>query len=287
MKEDQEKMVIVVPWDFTHVSDFALAHAVKIAVMKKYEIILLNIVASKTPIEAIEDARTKINKICEETSKNYKIVCKPIVKEGSVYSAISEYATQADTKLVVMGTHGRSRSQKIFGSKALRVLVGSDAPFIIVKSKPLQSEKISNVVFPIDFRWENKEKLQWAIFIAEAFHSKIHLFKSPHNDSSLQKKVNVNLNFATRFLKQYEIEYEIHTAPKKAKFSKETVNFAKSIDADLIIVMTTKHITVLDMIFGASEQKIIDNDAQIPVMCINPRAGYANMGQFMYGSSTI
>jgi nucleotide-binding universal stress UspA family protein len=173
--------------------------------------------------------------------------------------------------------------QKLFGSKALKVIAGSNTPFIVVKAKPAENLKISNVVFPIDFKSENKEKLNWAIYIGKNFQSKVHLFKYPVTDSDLQKKVNTNLNFAIRFLKQHEIEYEIHTGVKKGSFSKMSIRFAEEINADLIIVMTTKHITFLDYIFGANEQEIIDNSAKIPVMCVNPRAGFSGKAQYLYG----
>jgi nucleotide-binding universal stress UspA family protein len=281
MKDDQENNVIVVTWDFTHVSEYALAHAIKIAYIIRYEIKLLHIVEPGAPSEKIENARIRMTQVSNDTLKYNGINCKVVVKEGCLYSTISDYATQSNTKMVVMGTHGRKGIQKFFGSKALKVLVGSNSPFIVVKAKPSENLKISNVVFPIDFKSENKEKLQWAIFIGQNFQSKIHLFKYPVSDSDLQKKVNTNLNFAIRFLKQNEIEYEIHTAPKKGKFSNETVSFAESINADLIIVMTTKHITYLDFIFGASEQSIIDNSAKIPVMCVNPHVGLG-VGHFLY-----
>jgi hypothetical protein len=95
--------------------------------------------------------------------------------------------------------------------------------------------------------------------------------------------VNTNLNFAIRFLKQNEVEYEIHTAPKKGSFSSSTIRFAKKINADLVIVMTTKHISFFDYMFGADEQEIIDNSAKIPVMCVNPRTGFAGKSQYLYG----
>jgi nucleotide-binding universal stress UspA family protein len=182
-----------------------------------------------------------------------------------------------------MGTHGRKGTQKMFGSKALKVIAGSNTPFIVVKAKPSESVKISNVVFPIDFKSENKEKLQWAISIGKNFHSKVHLFKYPVSDSDLQKKVNTNLNFAIRFLKQNDIEYEIQTATQKGNFANATIRFAKKVNADLIIVVTTKHISIFDYMFGADEQEIIDNSAKIPVMCVNPRAGFAGKSQYLYG----
>jgi len=283
MQEDQDNNVIVVTWDFTHMSEYALAHAVKIAYIMKYEIKLLHIVEPGAASEKIENARRKMAHVCTDTLKRDGIICKVVVKEGNLFSTISDYATQSNTQLVVMGTHGRNGMQKMFGSNALKVLAGSNTPFIVVKSKPAENMKISNVVFPIDFKSENKEKLQWAIYIGKNFQSKIHLFKYPVSDSDLQKKVNTNLNFAIRFLKQSNIEYEIHTAPKKGSFTKAIIRFSEKMQADLIIVMTTKHITFLDYLFGADEQKIIDNSAQIPVMCVNPRVGFAGTGQFLYG----
>jgi len=283
MQEDQDNNVIVVTWDFTHVSEYALAHAVKIAYMMRYEIKLFHVVESGTPSEKIEDARRQMSQVAADTLKRDGIVCKVVVKEGNLFSAISDYATQSNTQLVVMGTHGRKGVQKLFGSKALKVIAGSNTPFIVVKSKPAQILKISNVVFPIDFKSENKEKLQWAIYIGKNFQSKVHLFKYPVSDSDLQKRVNTNLNFAIRFLKQNNIEYEIHTATKKGNFASATIRFSEKINADMIIVMTTKHITILDYMFGADEQKIIDNSAKIPVMCVNPRTGFAGTGQYLYG----
>ncbi len=283
MQEDQDNNVIVVTWDFTHVSDYALAHAVKIAYIMRYEIKLLHIVEPGADPGKIETARRKMAEVCNDTLKHDGIVCKVVVKEGSLFSAISDYATQSNTQLVVMGTHGIKGTQKLFGSKALKVVIGSNTPFIVVQTKPTQNTKISNVVFPIDFKSENKEKLQWAIYIGRNFQSKVHLFKYPVSDSDLQKKVNTNLNFAIRFLKQNNIDYEIHTAPKSGSFARATIRFSEKINADLIIVMTTKHITIFDYMFGADEQEIIANSAKIPVMCVNPRTGYAGTSQYLYG----
>ncbi|HEY9124978.1 MAG TPA: universal stress protein, partial [Bacteroidales bacterium] len=166
---------------------------------------------------------------------------------------------------------------------ALKVLLGSKVPFIVVQDRPRTDEKLSNIVFPIDFRGENKEKLYWAIYLGKYFNSKVHLFKYPVTDPSLQKKVNINLNFAVRFLIQNSLDYEIHTAPK-GEFGKETMKFAQEINADLILIVTSKNVSFIDFIFGSREQYIIANSARIPVMVVNPRSSFAGMGQFMFGN---
>ena len=95
--------------------------------------------------------------------------------------------------------------------------------------------------------------------------------------------MNINLNFAIRFLIQNNIEYEIHEAPKGGNFQKDILAFSKKVMADLILITTTKHITKADFIFGAKEQYLIANEEAIPVMCVNPKSNFAKVGQFMYG----
>jgi len=281
--ENQNTNQILVTWDFTNISQCALEHAVRISRTIKKEIALLHIVPPKSPESDIIARREKMSLVCEETERRFGI--KPIIMiiEGTIFKDIAKYASDNNASLVVMGTHGIKGSQKLFGSWALKVIIGSSVPFIVVQEPPKSHERYSNIVFSIDFKSENKEKLNWAIFLGKYFNSKVHLFKYPVSDKSLQRKINTNLNFAIRFLIQNNLDYEIHSPERSKDFAKETVEFAKKIDADLILIMTTKYITIFDYMFGAKEQRIIANDAKIPVMCVNPKANFATMGQFMFG----
>ena len=114
------------------------------------------------------------------------------------------------------------------------------------------------------------------------FDSKIHMLVSVSSDKNLLKKTNINLNFAVKYLIQNNIEYEIHEV-SKGNFAQQTIDFAQKINADLLLIMTTKNITVADYVIGASEQYIIANSSKIPVCCVNPKSSFAKVGQFMYG----
>ena len=181
-----------------------------------------------------------------------------------------------------MGTHGMKGMQKVTGSWALKVLVRSKVPFIVVQEAPKDLEKYQNIVFPVDFRSENKEKLKIAIFMGKYFDSKVHILKTVTTDKSLLKKTNINLNFAIKYLIQNNIEYEIHDM-KRGSLAHQTIEFGESVAADLIIIMTTKNITFADYVLGAQEQQIIANSSNIPVCCVNPMSSFASKAQFMYG----
>jgi nucleotide-binding universal stress UspA family protein len=278
----QEKKRIIVTWDFSNAAVNALKHAAKIGKIVENDVVLFHVASEETAIPEVEK---KIEEAAKKYTKELEIDISYIIKNGSIFDEISKYASDEknNVNFVILGTHGIKGSQKLFGSKALRVINKSAVPFMVVKNEPDSKERFTDIVFPIDFKSENREKLQWAIFLGKYLNSRIHLFKVPSRDKHLQKKINVNLNFAIRFLIQNNIEYEIHTATSSKNFLKETLAFSMNIKADLILITTTKHMTLLDLIFSAKEQYLIANEAGIPVMCINPRASFAKVSQFMYG----
>jgi len=279
---EEKKKSIMVTWDFSNVSYNALKHAIKMAHILKYKIVLFHIVEDASEEEA---ALKKMESAVDEIKKDLGEEVDSYVNHGKIFKEISDYASKEENNVnfVVMGTHGMKGRQKLFGSWALKVIAGSEVPFIVVQNAPPDKDRYSDIVFPIDFKSENKEKLQWAIFLGKYLNSKIHLYKAPISDKALQKKVNINLNFAIRFLIQNNIDYEIHTSVKSGNFQKEILSFSKRIKADLIMITTTKHITKFDYIFGAKEQYLLSNNEKIPVMCVNPKSNFAKVSQFMYG----
>jgi nucleotide-binding universal stress UspA family protein len=279
---EEQKKLIVVPWDFTHIAEHALAHAVKISHMVGNEICLLHIVDSGISHKDETQKKAQLHQITEESTKKYNVPVIYHISKGSIFSAIAEYANEKEASLVVMGTHGMKGMQKLTGSWALKVIVKSKIPFIVVQDAPVDQERYHNIVFPIDFRGENKEKMQMAIFMGKYFDSKVHLLVSLSSDKNLLKKTNVNINFSVKYLIQNNIDYEIHEV-ERGNFAQQTLDFAQKINADLILIMTTKNITMADYVMGASEQFIIANSSKIPVCCVNPKATFAKVGQFMYG----
>lgn len=279
---EENKKLIVVPWDFTSVAENALAHAVKIGRMIGNDICLLHIIEPEIKPKTAGEKKALMNHLAKENSTRYNINISSQIAKGSIFTAIAEFVNSQDTALVVMGTHGMVGMQKLTGSWALKVIVKSKVPFIVVQDPPSENERYHNIVFPLDFRIESKEKLGMAIFMGKYFDSKIHLLRTNTVDKSLTRKTNINLNFAVKYLIQNNIDYEIHVV-QRGKFAQQTIDFANTINADLILIMTTKDISLADYVLGASEQYIIANSSKIPVCCVNPKASFAKVGQFMYG----
>lgn len=260
---------IVVTWDFTQMSDYAAAHAVKIAEHLNSNIQLLHIVKKEIDVAEYEQ---KLQEAAQKIFEQYNIKPSTKIIVGDIFRSIGDYTSYSenDVNMVIMGTHGMRGMQKLTGSWALKVIASSTVPFLVVQDMP-QDKKLTDVVFPLDFKAENKEKLVWAIYLAQHFALKIHIFKEPIEDKYYLKKINSNLLFAKKYLAKYGIDYEIHTAKVKGKLEAQLIEFAQEIDADMILVMTTKNIGFADYVFGASEQAIISNNAKVPILCVNPR----------------
>jgi nucleotide-binding universal stress UspA family protein len=263
---DQKKTVLVAT-DFTPVASYAADHAQKFAALLKTSVTLLHII--KKEADRI-DAEKKMSEQVAGFYARYGVKPNTIIREGSIFSTIGEAANELPTELVIMGTHGIRGLQHLTGSWALKVIVSSKVPFIVVQEPPKHAT-VSKIVFPVDFKRENKEKIGWAYYVARLFNSKIFIFRSNYNDKGFVRETTKNMAFTEKFFTAKGLEYEIVVAEGKNSFPGETIEFSQKIDADLLLIMTTKSINFTDYIIGASEQYIIANSAQIPVMCINPR----------------
>lgn len=267
--ETTAKKIIMVPWDFSEKAEFALEHAIRLSKILSTDVELIHIVKKE---KELEDATNRLNQIIEETDKKHGVKPISLIKVGNIFTTISEIATEMHAEMVIMGTHGMKGMQKLTGSWALKVIAGSKVPFIVVQ-KPPTTHGFANIVFPLDFRKENKEKINWIYYIARLYNSKFYIIKAKSADKKFVKGIHSNLLFTKKFLSNNQIPFEIHTAEGKKDFTTETIEYAHQIDADLLLIMTTKNINLADYVIGAHEQQIISNKYQIPVMCINPRPG--------------
>jgi nucleotide-binding universal stress UspA family protein len=265
--EKTAKRPILITWDFTEKSEFALDHGVSLAEILGTDVTLIHIVKKD---KETADAEKKFKDVIEKTQKKSSVTVRTIVKTGSIFTTISEVAGDLNAEMVIMGTHGMKGMQKLIGSWALKVIAGSKVPFIVVQAPPT-SHGFQKVVFPLDFRKENKEKINWIYHIGRLYNSKFYIIKDRVTDPKFKKGVNSNLLFTEKFLKSNDIPYEIHTASGKKDFTHEIIDFAHQLNADMILIMTTRKPNIADYVLGANEQQIISNAHQIPVMCINPR----------------
>lgn len=258
---------ILVPTDFSVVGECALQHATKLAQHFDSEVILLHVIAKE---KESEEAKAKLDAVIKKVKTETNINITGMVRVGNIFDDIGGVASKENAKIIIMGTHGAKGIQKLTGSYALKVITNSKVPFIVVQQKPLKKD-YANIVLPLNLSKDTKQKIALATEMAQYFGSKIHIITPKETDVFLARQLKANMAFAVKHLKEQKVEFTTHISDGKiTNFADDVLKYAIANDADLISMVNFEGGGAL---FGTSyEQKILANEAQIAVMCINPVA---------------
>jgi nucleotide-binding universal stress UspA family protein len=268
MKDLSQTLTILVPHDFSDVANTAILHANKLSRFINKPVTLAHVVKSDKDRRTAEE---KLSTLAKRNQEENGIETNSLVVHGDYLEKIGEIAEITKASLVVMGTHGVKGIQKLIGSYALKVITNSNVPYVVVQTTPVKNEGYKNIVLPIDFTRESKQKLDWAVYIAELFNSKFHIVADYESDEFMAKALKNNIAYARNFLKDNNLEFDVHELDKHNNgMVRETLNLARIVNADLIVIMTTLDKSVSEYVLGAPEQALIANETGIPVMCINP-----------------
>jgi nucleotide-binding universal stress UspA family protein len=259
---------VLVPTDFSEAADCATDHAAKVASIFKGEIQLLHVVSKDKQIDA---AKQKLQDIAKNVQEKKGVTTKVIVKKGNIFDDIGEVAREIGASLILMGTHGVKGIQHLVGSYALKVIMNSEVPFIITQKKG-PNQGYNNIVVPISYEEESKQKLTLIVGISKHFGAKVHIFSPKESDEFLRSRLNRQLQFTKKYLEERSVAYDMTLAEEKGDFTRQTAEYAKKIAADLIAVINTGDKGILSDILGGSggEQDLISNKEEIPVIIMNP-----------------
>lgn len=256
----------IVPHDFSEVADNALSHAITTAKVVDAKIYLLHVISKNKEIKAAEDKLIEIAK--KHQDAGVQII--PKVRMGNIFEDIGNFASEHHAELIFMGTHGASGWQHIAGSHALKVITNSTVPFVIVQKQTSISENgYNDIVVPLDLHRETKQKLAIVASMAKFFKSRVHVVTPNETDEFLKNKVDANILFSKRFFEDREIEMTA-TVAHSSGFDKEVVKIAVEKGADLIAIMNQNKDKLLPAFSSNYEQYMITNDANIPILVVNP-----------------
>ena len=273
---------ILVPTDFSTVSENAIDHALTLASHSSAEVYLMHVVSK---VGEVEDARKRLDELISRTlPKAGEVKLHKLVRVGSIYEDIGDAAAEIDASLIVMGTHGMRGMQFLTGSRALRVITSSQVPFIVVQERSIKAGGYDSIVVPLDLHKETRQKLTLVADMAKYFNSKVYLITPREDDEFLHKQLVNNIKFANQYLDERGIPHDATIAEEDSNdFVKAVVRHAVKLDADLITIMNLAQGNIFGVLGVPYEQEILTNEAHIPVMCMNPRETSVGGGWTMQG----
>ena len=285
----EKKQIILVPTDFSDAANTAINHAATVASVSGDEIRLLHIVNKDTKSklkkagESLDDLNAKMDGLVADLKSKYGVKADSHLREGSIFTTIGEVAEEIGARLLVMGTHGVIGMQHITGAWAVKVITSSPVPVIIVQKKALASHGYKTIVFPIDASRETKQKVIHTISMAKHFGSEVKLFASYEGDEFLANARNNNIAWAENMFKKNGVEYSVEHSENSRGLAKNAIKYASQVNADIIVILTdTGEVSVSEFVLGADHEKVINNDAQIATMCVNPVANLYNIGNVLF-----
>jgi len=274
-KSGKFERVVLIPTDFSPVCNNAVRHGVELAKSLKYDAYILHVIDQKVSVKNDDEVteRAEIDKKMKAYTHRYEKGCdikiNTLVREGRILQVINEVAEEVRANLMIMGTHGKKGFQKIFGSYALKVVLDSPCPVIVVQNKGFENG-YKNIVLPVSNTMEARSTVQWAILIAKLFNSRVHLFQALETDPVLNSRLSVVTGQITALLDTNEIPYELVVANKTANFASQVILFSTVNQMDLIMILTVPLNDVPGFNVTAWDEKMMFNEDGIPVMCINP-----------------
>lgn len=266
---------VIVGTDFSKGSYVALEIAVDIANQLHTGIRLLWVkkvkkLLSGEQIESTEHlAKEKLQQLCETHRPNLKhgdITWE--IKSGKVASCIADEARKEDSPMVVIGTNGASGFEKYWmGSTAVRILQESPCPTLTIREGYNFHKSLEHIVVPIRINANSRQKVAPAAQMAKIFGSHIHIL-------GLIESAQDALTLRT-YLKQVENFYAKENIPytccgrRYEDYSKTVLEYATSINADLVVINTEQDRLLARLFLGTNAQQIVHH-SQIPVLCIHP-----------------
>ncbi|MFN5319264.1 MAG: universal stress protein [Bacteroidia bacterium] len=289
MKSLEETKTILVPVDFSSVTRNSMNYASALALVLKKNITLLHVVhrgfleTEHTFKLHMEEVTAKLENLAEDLFEQTGIETNVLIKRGSVFETIGEWAQKLQAAVVVIATHGVRGLQHIFGSHTFKMISsGGEIPFMVVQERPMADHGFKRIVLPFTYEPESRQKLTWAAEWSKLYQCKFYLLAERESDEYTAQKVEINMQYAERYLKKRGVDFELHTAAGRKPFFKEIIRFSISINADLIMLVSQEEFTLSEFFIGPDEQDVIANEAQIPVFCINAFESSKITGQAMF-----
>ena len=266
--------LILVPTDFSETCQNAIDYAVHLAGLMGYRVSILHVINRETKSKLGKEAEYAVSKklqdIVDDIHAKSEVKADAVFREGSIFEVINEVSEELGSNLLVLGTHGKKGLQYLFGSFALKVVTQSPVPVIVVQKRKFPPKGHHRIVFPVGIYTEARQQVRYVVNFPAREETEVLMFQQFSSDPGEQSKIKIVTGQIEDEFRSQGVNYSIHAADKQANFADQLIDFAVSQNADIIFMMTDSNIDHPDFNNSSWSESLMFNEAQIPVLCINP-----------------
>ncbi|NJB72172.1 nucleotide-binding universal stress UspA family protein [Saonia flava] len=160
--------------------------------------------------------------------------------QNDLARTIKDFVHEKDLDMIVMGTKGATGAKKIFmGSNTVKVIKTVDNCPIIAIPDSFNFQSLKTIVLPSDYTYFfDKNSFSELIELVKLWQSKILIFHVAQ-EFNLTEEQEVNKKILKERLK--DLNYSFHKVTLKSTVTKEIINYSKENNADMVVLVHSKH----------------------------------------------
>jgi nucleotide-binding universal stress UspA family protein len=218
----------------------------------------------------IKHSKEHLLKLAQKLKKKEGINVNTIVNTGWVKEEILETAKSTRADIIIMGTHGvKGFREFITGSNTFRIVNEAHCPVLSFR-KDNDKLGFKNILIPFRDRPHSREKVDYAIRMAEIYGAKITVLGiDTDDDSATFKKLVLEAEQIKSIVEKHGLECSIKV--KSSPYLVEKVlKYANKKNVDLIVIMADiDRMRVSELFMGPFAQQMV-NHSPIPILSIRP-----------------
>ena len=256
------KRIFIVPHDLTPVADKAFQQAIQLSKSIDSKIILVHIVQRESEIANAEKQLKQI----ADSKPSFTIEI--IVKKGSIFTDIGKLADANKATAIIMGTHGAKGMQKVFGSFAMKVIISTSVPFMVIQEGTTVKD-FNSICFSIEAKSSSMQIMSLAGNLAKTYNAKVFIIAEKENDIKIAKKIKNNLTILSKHMQKIAVDFHLELLENNSTWDKTVQDyaaanaidmFAYSYDSDRFLASNDKF-----------SQSLLFNESKIPALIINAK----------------
>ena len=278
---------IVVPTDFSKLSEHALDVALTIARKTNGAVFLLNVIAAVKNYsfssmgggvtdEYVSEEDRYVLELHRSNEKRLKqLIAKhqhgdvpvyPFIEIDDVDEGVNHFAERLHCDLVVMGTSGENTVTEYFeGNHTEKVIRITHIPVLTIRGK-IPNFDVKNVVFATDLKTVAKEGVDQIEKFATFFGATVHMVHvSNDNTERVRKKMEA-------FAEEHETPHQVPELTinplRGARVEEAILNFAKEKNAEIVASVNHGRKGLMHLFVGGMSEKLV-RDATVPVFTVH------------------
>jgi hypothetical protein len=273
MTEIIQPQQVIVPYDFSPACENALLFGLELARMFSCEVSLMGFLSDNTDESDVTKQRQELALLAGHMIVEYSVKVNVYTFKGEVSKTIEKvYPTMNAIAMIAGLNQGKSKKFHFTSGKITTDYRFLRIPVIVVREELPRKTIYQNIVVPLDFNKESKEKTAWPGYMSTLNKSSVSILVRNYKDAYFAAALRNNLALVTKLYENLGVSYKIVKEPDiTCDIDKYAVEYAWMNRSDLIVIIATKEIEIDDFLFGLREKKIIENKYNLPVMMINPR----------------